>query len=248
MTIFRRGGQRLRRSTAIFTALCTMGQFAHASTMSHPEQLIDVTEQFLEQVVTDYLSRSDIDARHEIVVSRLDPRLRLHQCDQPLATRLGSTNGAPIGRVTVRVSCQGSNPWSVFVPAQVRLYREVIVASRSLLRNTVLRESDVSTAERDVSSLNQGYVTRLDEVLGNKLTRPVQPDQVIAPNQMELAKAVRKGDHVVITARSGTISVRMPGEAMADGVPGKQIPVKNRRSGRTVKARVIGPGQVEVAM
>jgi flagella basal body P-ring formation protein FlgA len=116
------------------------------------------------------------------------------------------------------------------------------------VRDTVLSESDVSIAERDVSNLSQGYLTRFDEVLGTKLTRPVQPDQVIAPNQIELAKAVRKGDHVVITARSGTISVRMPGEAMADGVPGKQIPVKNRRSGRTVKARVVAPGQVEVAM
>jgi flagella basal body P-ring formation protein FlgA len=106
----------------------------------------------------------------------------------------------------------------------------------------------VSLAERDVSNLNQGYLTRLDEVLGNKLTRPVQPDQVITPNQMELAKVVRKGDQVVITARSGSISVRMPGEAMTDGVPGKQIPVKNQRSGRIIKARVTGPGQVEVAM
>lgn len=197
--------------------------------------------------MVDYLSRTDIQARHEVEVSRLDPRLRLNQCDQPLTASLTSTS-TPIGRVTVRVSCQGSSPWSVFVPAQVRLYRHVIVASKSLLRDTVLSESDVSIAERDVSNLSQGYLTRLDEVLGTKLTRPVLPDQVIAPNQIELAKAVRKGDHVVITARSGTISVRMPGEAMADGVPGKQIPVKNRRSGRTVKARVVAPGQVEVAM
>ena len=236
MTIFRRDSQRLRKSAAVLVALCAIGQLAHASTMSHSKQLIDVTEQFLEGSVVDYLSRTDIQARHEVKVSRLDPRLRLNQCDQPLTASLTSTS-APIGRVTVRVSCQGSSPWSVFVPAQVRLYRHVIVASKSLLRDTVLSESDVSIAERDVSNLSQGY-----------LTRPVLPDQVIAPNQIELAKAVRKGDHVVITARSGTISVRMPGEAMADGVPGKQIPVKNRRSGRTVKARVVAPGQVEVAM
>jgi flagella basal body P-ring formation protein FlgA len=246
MTIFRRGRQKLC-SCLLLAALCAMSSFTHASTMSHPEQLIDVTEQFLEETVKDYLSRSNIDARHEIVVSRLDPRLRLNQCDQPLAASFGNS-APPIGRVTVRVSCEGSSPWSVFVPAQVRLYREVVVAHRSLLRDTVLSAADVSLAERDVSNLNQGYLTRLEEVLGNKLTRPTQPDQVITPNQMELAKVVRKGDQVIITARSGSISVRMPGEAMSDGVPGKQIPVKNQRSGRIVKARVTGPGQVEVAM
>ena len=246
MTIFRHCYRTLCRIALplLFTAL---GQFAYASTMSHPDQLIDVTEQFLERTVTEYLSRSAIDARHELAVSRLDPRLRLNHCEQPLSASLGNAT-VPIGRVTVRVSCEGSSPWSVFVPAQVRLYREVIVANRSLLRDTVLSATDVSLAERDVSALNQGYLTRLDEALGNKLTRPIQPDQIITPNVLEMAKVIRKGDQVVITARSGTISVRMPGEAMADGVPGKQIPVKNQRSGRTIKARVIGPGEVQVAM
>ncbi|MCQ4296393.1 flagellar basal body P-ring formation protein FlgA [Pseudomonas stutzeri] len=246
MTIFRRCSQTLYR-IVLPSVVLAIGQLAYASTMSHPDQLIDVTEQFLELTVSEYLSRSAIEARHEINISRLDPRLRLNQCDQPLVASLGSTT-TPIGRVTVRVSCEGSSPWSVFVPAQVRLYREVIVATRSLLRDTVLSPTDVSLAERDVSVLNQGYLTRLDEALGNKLTRPIQPDQVITPNQLEMAKVIRKGDQVVITARSGTISVRMPGEAMADGMPGKQISVKNQRSGRTIKARVIGPGQVEVAM
>jgi flagellar basal body P-ring formation protein FlgA len=246
MTIFRRADLALCR-IALLLVLCATGSLAHASTMSHPEQLIDVTEQFLERTVGEYLIRSAITARHEISVNRLDPRLRLNPCDQPLAASLGGTT-APVGRVTVRVSCEGSSPWSVFVPAQVRLYREVIVANRSLLRDTVLSQADVSLAERDVSALNQGYLTRMDEALGNKLTRPVQPDQVITPNQLEMAKVVRKGDQVVITAKTGSISVRMPGEAMADGAPGKQIPVKNQRSGRTIKARVTGPGQVEVAM
>ncbi|EXF45437.1 flagellar basal body P-ring biosynthesis protein FlgA [Pseudomonas sp. BAY1663] len=246
MTNFRRDRQTLCRYL-LLPLLCVMGQLAHAATMSHPEQLIDATQQFLEQAVADYLRRGDIQARHEIIVNRLDPRLRLAQCDQPLDAKLG-TAAQPIGRVTVRISCEGSSPWSVFVPAQVRLYRPVIVANRSLLRDSLLSEADVSLAERDVSNLTQGYLTRMDEVLGNKLTRPVQPDQVIAPNQLELAEVVRKGDQVVITARSGTINVRMPGEAMADGAPGKQIPVKNQRSGRVVKARVTGPGHVEVAM
>ena len=245
MTIFRRG--RLPYRNVLLSMLCVFSQFTHASTLSHPQQLIDVTEQFLEQTVSEYLNRSTIDARYEIEVARLDPRLRLNQCDQPIAASLGSTT-IPVGRVSVRVSCEGSSPWSVFVPSHVRLYRQVIVASRSLLRGTVLTDADVSLAERDVSILTQGYLTRHDEALGNKLTRPAQPDQVITPNQLEMAKVVRKGDQVVITARTGSISVRMPGEAMADGVTGKQIPVKNQRSGRTIKARVTGPGQVEVAM
>ena len=47
---------------------------------------------------------------------------------------------------------------------------------------------------------------------------------------------------------SGTVNVRMPGEALTDGAPGEQINVRNLRSQRVVRARVVGPGQVEVSM
>ena len=59
---------------------------------------------------------------------------------------------------------------------------------------------------------------------------------------------MRKGDHVIISARSGTLSVKMPGEALSDGGLSEQIRVKNLNSNRIIKARVTAPGQVEVAL
>jgi flagella basal body P-ring formation protein FlgA len=40
----------------------------------------------------------------------------------------------------------------------------------------------------------------------------------------------------------------MPGEALSDGGLSEQIRVRNLNSQRVVKARVTGPGQVEVSM
>ncbi|WP_312974596.1 flagellar basal body P-ring formation chaperone FlgA [Stutzerimonas nitrititolerans] len=245
-TFFRRPGKLLCKAVFL-SALLGLSQLVDAAAVTRPQQLIDVTRDFLEQSVTDYLQRSQIQGRHEVEVTRLDPRLRLAQCDVPLSTRLESP-AQPVGRTTVRVSCEGSLPWSIFVPAQVHLYREVIVASRPLKRDSVLSAADVTLAERDVGLLNQGYLTELDQAVGNKLTRGSQPHQVITPNQISLAEVVRKGDQVVITAKNAAINVRMPGEAMDDGALGEQIRVKNVRSGRTVKARVVGAGHVEVAM
>ncbi len=211
------------------------------------DDLIGASESFLEQAVSDYLQRSNIAGRHEIQINRLDPRLRLPLCDQELTTSLESP-AQPIGRVTLRVRCDGSSPWTVFVPGQVRLYREVVTAIRPLKRDNVVTEMDVSLAERDVGLLNQGYLTSLKQAIGKKLTRALLPDQVLAPVHVQQAEVIRKGDQVVISARSGGISVRMPGEALSDGALGKQISVRNQRSKRVVKARVTGPGQVEVAM
>lgn len=246
MTFFRRPCKAFCRAI-LFPALCGLSQFADSASVTRPEQLIDATRVFLEREVTDYLQRSQIQARHEIEINRLDPRLRLAPCDRSLATKLESP-AQPVGRTTVRVSCEGTSPWSVFVPAQVHLFREVIVARRPLARESVVERADVTLAERDVSLLTQGYLTAFDQVLGNKITRSALPDQVLPPTYLSAAEVVRKGDQVVISAKNPTINVRMPGEALSDGALGTQIRVKNQRSGRTIKARVIGPGQVEVAM
>jgi flagella basal body P-ring formation protein FlgA len=247
-TTTRRSLAKCRYWLAVVPALLVLGYSALAiANATRPEQLIGAGEVFLEQAVSEYLQRSNIAGRHEIQINRLDPRLRLPLCQQPLTTTLESP-AEPIGRVTLRVRCDGAAPWTVFVPGQVRLYREVVIASRPLKRDNLVTDMDVVLAERDVGLLNQGYLTTLQQALGKKLTRALLPDQVLAPIHVQLAEAIRKGDQVVISARSGGISVRMPGEALSDGTIGRQISVRNQRSNRVIKARVVGPGQVEVAM
>lgn len=247
-TLFRQGIAKCHTLLLVLPALGGLGYSAVAlASATLPEDLIGATRSFLEQAVDDYLQRSEIQARYEVSINRLDPRLRLPACDKDLTTTLESPS-QPVGRVSVRVRCEGSAPWSVFVPAEVRLYREVVIASRPLKRNSVLGAADLALVERDVGLLNQGYLTDLQQAIGKKLTRPLNPDQILAPVHLQLADIVRKGDQVVISAGNATVNVRMPGEALSDGALGQQINVRNLRSQRVIKARVTGPGQVEVAM
>lgn len=219
----------------------------HAADLTLPEELIGATEGFLEFMVEDYLERSEITARHEIQVNPLDPRLRLAACDSDLTQSLESP-AQPVGRVTVRVSCEGSTPWTVFVPAQVRIFRPVVVVKTALRRDSIIGAGDVALVEQNVSLLNRGYVTEVEQVIGRKLTRATRTDQVVTPAMLQLAEAVRRGDQVVISARSGGINVRMQGEALSGGTLGQQISVRNLTSQRVIRARVVGPGQVEVEM
>lgn len=247
-TIYRHVLAKGRLWLAVLPALLALGYPLQAlARITTPEQLIGTAQEFLEQAVSDYLQRSGIQGRYEIQISRLDPRLRMPLCDKELTTTLESP-AQPIGRVTLRVRCDGSGPWTVFVPAQVQLYRQVVTAVRPLKRDSVLTERDVTLAERDVGLLNQGYLNALQQAIGKKLTRPLQPDQILAPIHVEQAEVISRGDQVIISARSGGINVRMPGEALSDGALGEQIDVRNLGSQRVVKARVTGRGQVEVAM
>ncbi|MEX5595506.1 flagellar basal body P-ring formation chaperone FlgA [Pseudomonas orientalis] len=224
-----------------------VGVIARADNVTLPDLLIGVTQGFLEYTVEDYLETTQTPGRYEIQVKQLDPRLRMPMCDKELTATLESP-AQPIGRVTVKVRCEGASPWTVFVPAQVKLFRDVVVVARPLKRTGIIGDDDVALRERDISLINQGYLTSLDQAIGQRLTRPVVTDQVITLVHLEQAEVIRKGDQVVISASSGGLNVKMPGEALSNGGMSEQIRVKNLNSNRVIKARVTAPGQVEVAL
>lgn len=248
-TLFRRLATPYRKLIGVLAAACLFnaGSPALADAVTLPDMLIGVTQGFLEFTVEDYLATSQTEGRYEIEVNQLDPRLRMPMCDKELTATLESP-ATPIGRVTVKVRCDSTSPWTVFVPAQVRLFRDVVTTTRPLKRAGVIEPGDVMLRERDISLINQGYFTSLEQAVGQKLTRPTVANQVLTLVHLEQAEVISKGDQVVITARSGTLSVRMPGEALSNGGLREQIRVKNLNSQRVIKAQVIAPGQVEVAM
>lgn len=248
-TFFRRLTSTTRNLLCAVSAVCLFnaGSPALADAVTLPDMLIGVTQGFLEFTVEDYLATSQTEGRYEIQVNQLDPRLRMPMCDKELTASLESP-AVPLGRVTVKVRCEGSSPWTVFVPAQVRLFRDIVTTTRPLRRTGIVEPDDVTLRERDISLISQGYLTSLDQAIGQKLTRPMVADQVITLVNIEQAEVISKGDQVVIIARSGTLSVRMPGEALSNGGLREQIRVKNLNSNRVIKAQVIAPGQVEVSM
>ncbi|EJM72670.1 flagellar basal body P-ring formation chaperone FlgA [Pseudomonas sp. GM55] len=247
-TFFRRLTTPCRKWLGVLATVCLFnaGSPALADAVTLPDMLIGVTQGFLEFTVEDYLATSQTEGRYEIQVNPLDPRMHMPMCDKELTATLESPK--PLGRVTVKVRCEGAAPWTVFVPAQVRLFRDVVTTARPLRRAAIVEPGDVVLRERDISLISQGYLTSLDQAIGQRLTRPTVADQVITLVHIEQAEVIRKGDQVVITARSGTLSVRMPGEALSNGSLSEQIRVKNLNSQRVIKAQVMAPGQVEVSM
>tara|TARA_R110001592_G_scaffold65634_5_gene201265 strand:- start:22703 stop:23413 length:711 start_codon:yes stop_codon:yes gene_type:complete len=232
------------------TGCALLPLFFCATVSANPliDQVIGATTTFLEQEIETHLQRSAREARYEVQVNRLDNRLRLPLCpDGALRAELESP-AEPVGRVTVRLSCESEVRWRLFVPAQVSLFQPVLVTTRPLSRHSVVSERDVSLLERDVGLLNNAYLTDMEQIKGLRLRRQVSADTVLSPNQLEQQEVVKRGDKVVISAANAQVSVRMPGEALESGNLGSQIRVRNNRSGRVVKARISGPGQVEVAM
>ncbi|WP_193072892.1 flagellar basal body P-ring formation chaperone FlgA [Pseudomonas sp. FME51] len=237
--------------SALTTRLIALAALLSAGSLSASpliDQLIGTTTTYLEDKVATHLAGSTRDARFEIKVSRLDPRLRLPLCPPEAIQASLESPDIPVGRVTVRVTCDSDVQWRLFVPATVELYHQVLVTTRPLPRHAVIAAQDITLRERNVGNISGGYLMRPERAIGMRVRRPVAADTVLSPNQLEQDETVKRGDKVVISAANSRVSVRMPGEALESGSTGSQIRVRNLRSDRVVRARIIGPGQVEVAM
>jgi flagella basal body P-ring formation protein FlgA len=62
----------------------------------------------------------------------------------------------------------------------------------------------------------------------------------------EAPKAVERGDIVTVVAAVGAAQIEAPGEALNPGACGEVILIRNPRSNRTFKARIVAAGRVEV--
>jgi flagella basal body P-ring formation protein FlgA len=182
-------------------------------------------------------------SRVEVTTEALDPRLHIADCAAPLTASLpGGLRMTP--RLSVLVRCPVTDGWTLRVPVTLHVWRQVLVASRPLIRGDGIVAADVRVADRDVTRLPYGYVASLDQVAERSLSRPVAAGSVITPGALGGRQTVRAGDHVQLVAELDGIAVRAEGIALGSGDAGARLRVRNGSSGRVVDAIVRGPGVV----
>lgn len=179
-----------------------------------------------------------------IVPTPLNARLRLKPCATALQTRLPMRQGTP-SRVAVAVSCTSTPGWTIQVPVQMQVFRNVLVTSRPLARGDILGPPDVHVEERDIARLGYGYVESLDQILGHSLGRPLIAGVVLEPGDFNGRETVHSGEEVQLVAQLDGIEVRTSAMALDGGDTGARLRVRNDNSGRIINGIVLGAGQVQ---
>lgn len=195
----------------------------------------------------DKLGEVALEEQLAIEVGNLDPRLRLAECSRPLAMKIKEPPQGQ-GNLTVKVSCETGQRWTIYVPVRVDRFAEVAVASRSLARGHVIDKTDISFQRNNVSHLGNGHVEDINRLTGMKLQRPMRSGEAFRLSSLELPEVVKRGDSVIVEAQAGTLTVVAPGKALGSGSVGAQIRVQNTQSKRVIDAEVTGPGRVKVLL
>lgn len=185
--------------------------------------------------------------RIEYRAAPMDSRLSLRRCEQALEFE-PQKNNARAGRKLIKIRCNDSKPWSIFVPVLFDHWQTVVSAKRPIQRNDVISASDIELKEQKLGGLANDYLLKTDNAVGLLATRNIEVGKPLSKRGLAQAKWIKRGDEVVIVANSHGVSARMPGTAMTDGSKGQQINVRNRSSNRVIKARVTAPGKVETIM
>lgn len=205
-----------------------------------PEAIRQAARQFALGMVASEGTEARVEA------APLDRRLRLPACEKPLAA-FASPGGKSATRPSIGVRCDGPSPWSLYVAVTVERPGRVVVTTRPVNRGQILAPEDLRLAERDLGELHGGYLTTLDQALGQRAMRDLPADAELTSGHVAAPTAIKRGADVTIVAGDELMDVRMRGFALAAGAVGQRIRVRNASSKREIEAVVLSEGLVQAA-
>ena len=130
---------------------------------------------------------------------------------------------------------------------RIMVYDRVLVSIADISPESTLSSANVRLEERAVETAPAATLTDFSVLEGRVAARVIRRGTVIMPNMLTSPLVLRVGSPVHIVAHSGGISLRADGVAMEQGRIGSLIRVRNVRSGRVLRGRVIDEETVEVS-
>lgn len=215
---------------------------AHAAEWQDPYSITDTAKRFLDEYVAGIHA-----GRTEVRLGNLDPRIKMKACSLPLEGFM-APGARDMGNTTVGVRCPDEGGWSLYVTARVDVYGPVLIVKEPLARGDAVGASALDLVERNLSSLPYGYYTDPALVTGKLAKRTLAANSVLTPQMLETPKWVKRGERVTLVAETGSLKVRMVGEALSDGSEGDLVRVRADGSKRVVDGIVIREGVIKVTL
>jgi len=158
--------------------------------------------------------------------AQADPAARLGQATRFVLTSDGVRRGAAVATLQV----------------QTRYAR----ASRAIARDEAITQDAFEVVNGVLPAIALRRVPAPGEVVGLKARRAIARGEALTSAVLIVPPAVRSGDEVTVKVAIGQVEVTGVAVASGSGQPGDVIRVMQPRTRRLVKARILGPGAVEV--
>ena len=180
-----------------------------------------------------------------VSTARLDPRLNLAACEEPLET-FDNQRGRLGSHVSVGIRCNGAKPWTLYVPVTVSAWTRVITVVSAQSRGSILNASDLTVTEQRALTQVSPFVSDMASAVGMELVRPVPAGTPLTLSMLAKPDIVKRGDEVTMVYEGDLLRVTMSGQALQDGASGDRIRLRNPRSKTTVEGEVQNDGTIRI--
>ncbi|HEX5685336.1 MAG TPA: flagellar basal body P-ring formation chaperone FlgA [Ideonella sp.] len=201
----------------------------------------------VQQMARDSAGRAGLgQARIEVEVGSLDPRLKLAPC-QRIEPYLPP--GLPVwGRTRIGLKCtQGIKHWNVTLPVTVHVWARSLVTQTALPGGTQLGAEHFTEAEVDLAAAPGLPISQPGLAIGRTLSRPVAAGTALRQTDLKARQWFAAGETVRVVAVGPGWQVVTEGEAMSPGLEGHAVRIRTE-SGRLLQGRPVGDRRVEVAL
>jgi flagella basal body P-ring formation protein FlgA len=146
----------------------------------------------------------------------------------------------------IAVEREGKQEARIWVRADIRVFEEVVVSSKPLLINEVVKAKDVRVDRRDISNLNGRPFRRLNDVIGQQVTRALPVNETLTDRLLTAPQVLRRGNPIMLVYESAGLRVETPGIAEENGRAGELIQVRNPSSGKLLRGKVLDQRRVGI--
>ena len=146
----------------------------------------------------------------------------------------------------VNIKVNGHPYKTIRVWARLEILTDVVVTRRPVGRYRPITQRDVTLKKMDAAHLSGNIISDIEDVLGKRAKRNIDIHTVLRTDLIEFPPLVKRGDMVLIVARSRGLKVTTLGRVRTSGLRGERVRVVNLDSKKSIFARVMDANTVMV--
>ncbi len=149
------------------------------------------------------------------------------------------------GYLPVKIKTPRGKTNNSVLTVRLKLFKNVLVANRTISKSEYLSKSDFKVLEKEVSKLRDDPYTNLNNITGLRAKTVISSEVVLQNNMIEQIPDILPGDRVDAIYSKGIVIVSFPAVSRSRGVVGDIIKIK-RDDNRIFKARILNNNKVKI--
>ncbi len=210
---------------------------------------IEITKKMIEDIVFAFLDNKIPWDKNRVRVKLIQTSENLVLPDRPYSYKVvppDRTNYLGTVSLSVVFDVQGQPSKKAWATVKIEVKTDAIVVLKPLNRNQTIEKDDVDVISMDMAELPSNYISSLEDLVGKRTLRAMNPKEVFRTDIVELPPMVKRNDRVSIVAESGSLRITAVGEVKESGSRGERVKVVNLSSNKEIFARVLDPKTVRV--